>query len=240
MENNIQSILDRDERISRYLKGLMSIQEETKFLADMESDDQLRQDAIAQARLVKGMAQVDYELIQELKNTPEANIRLSPRPYDVPAASLHPRSIFRKPITWLYAAASVAVLIFAGYKGYDYYDTTRLGMKYATAFPMGTLVRGDIDSNVDKELQTLFENVVERKDLSTTTKRLSELWEISNQETYNDYTDYAQYIGWYLAIGYLEYYEKDKAKSILATILKHPDGKSNVFLNEVSTLLNEI
>lgn len=63
MENNIQSILNRDERISRYLKGLMSIQEETKFLADMESNEQLKQDAIAQARLVKGMAQVDYELI---------------------------------------------------------------------------------------------------------------------------------------------------------------------------------
>ena len=231
MGNNIQSILDRDECISRYLKGLMSIPEETKFLADMELDEQLKQDAIAQARLVKGMAQVDYELIQELKNTPKAKLTSSLRP---------PRVIFRKPITWLSVAASVAVLLFAGYKGYDYYDTTRLGMKYATAFPMETLVRGDIDSNVDKELQTLFENVVERKDLSTTTKRLSELWEISNQETYNDYTDYAPYIGWYLAIGYLEYYEKDKAKSILATILKHPDGKSNVFLNEVSTLLNEI
>lgn len=204
MENNIQSILDRDERISRYLKGLMSIQEETKFLADMESDDQLRQDAIAQARLVKGMAQVDYEFIQELKNTPEEKIR----------ASLRPR-IFRKFVTWLSVAASVAVLLFAGYKGYDYYDTTRLGMKYATAFPMETLVRGDTDSTVDNELQTLFENVVERKDLSATTKRLSELWEISNQETYNDYTDYSLYIGWYLAIGYLEDYEKEKAKSIL-------------------------
>lgn len=206
MENNIQSMIDRDERISRYLKGLMSIQEETKFLADMESDEQLKQDAITQARLVKGMAQVDYELIQELKNAPEEKITSSLRP---------PRIIFRKPITWLSVAASVAVLLFAGYKGYDYYDTTRLGMKYATAFPMETLVRGDIDSNVDKELQTLFGNVVERKDLLTTTKRLSELWEISNQETYNDYTDYAAYIGWYLAIGYLEDYEKDKAKSIL-------------------------
>lgn len=224
-------MLDRDERISRYLKGLMSIQEETKFLADMESDEQLKQDAITQARLVKGMAQVDYELIQELKNTPEAKVMSSLRP---------PRIIFRKPVAWLSVAASVAVLLFAGYKGYDFYDTTRLGMKYATAFPMETLVRGDTDSNVDKELQTLFENVVERKDLPSTTKRLSELWERSNQETYNDYTDYSAYIGWYLAIGYLEDYEKDKAKSILATILKHPDGKSNVFINEVSSLLNEI
>ena len=210
MGNNIQSILDRDERISRYLKGLMSVQEETKFLADMRSDDQLRHDAIAQARLVKGMAQVDYELIQELKNTPKAKITSSLRP---------PKIIFRKPVTWLSVAASVAVLLFAGYKGYDYYDTTRLGMKYATVFPIETLVRGDTDSTVDKELQTLFENVIERKDLSATTKRLSELWKISNQETYNDYTDYSPYIGWYLAIGYLEDYEKDKAQYILHIML---------------------
>lgn len=230
MENNIQSILDRDERISRYLKGLMSIQEETKFLADMESNEQLKQDAIAQARLVKGMAQVDYELIQELKNTPKAKLTSSLRP---------PRIIFRKPVTWLSVAASVLVLLFAGYKGYDYYDTTRLGMKYATAFPMETLVRGDTDSNVDKELQTLFENVVERKDLSTTTKRLSELWEISNLETYNDYTDYAAYIGWYLAIGYLEDYEKDKAKSILRLLSsqyqdrEYLDSTINDILNQL-------
>lgn len=223
-------MLDRDERISRYLKGLMSIQEETKFLADMESDEQLKQDAIAQARLVKGMAQVDYELIQELKNTPKAKITSSVRP---------PRIIFRKPVTWLSVAASVAVLLFAGYKGYDYYDTTRLGMKYATVFPMETLVRGDTDSNIDKELQTLFENVVKRKDLSATTKRLSELWEISNQETYNDYTDYAPYIGWYLAIGYLEDYEKGKAKFILKQLSsqsldrEYLDSTINDILNQL-------
>ncbi len=230
MENNIQSILDRDERISRYLKGLMSIQEETKFLADMESNEQLKQDAIAQARLVKGMAQVDYELIQELKNTPKAKLTSSLRP---------PRIIFRKPVTWLSVAASVLVLLFAGYKGYDYYDTTRLGMKYATSFPMETLVRGDTDSNVDKELQTLFENVVERKDLSTTTKRLSELWEISNQETYNDYTDYAAYIGWYLAIGYLEDYEKDKAKSILRLLSSQYQDREYLD-STISDILNQL
>ena len=64
MENNLQFDLDRNERIAQYLKGQMNPQEETKFLADMESDEQLKQDGIAQARLVKGMAQVDYELIQ--------------------------------------------------------------------------------------------------------------------------------------------------------------------------------
>lgn len=210
MENNIQSMIERDERVSQYLKGLMSIQEETRFLAEMESDERLRQDAIAQARLIKGMAQVDCELIQELKLTSKAKIASSLLP---------PRIIFSKSITWLSAAASVAVLLFAGYMGYDYYDTTRLGMKYATAFPMETIVRGDIDSTIDTELQTLFENVVNRTDLPPTIKRLSELWEISNQETYNDYTDYAPYIGWHLAIGYLEDYKKEQAKQLFQTML---------------------
>lgn len=224
-------MIDRDGRISRYLKGQMTPQEETEFLVDMESDEQLKQDAIAQARLVKGMAQVDYEFIQELKNTPEAKIISSIRP---------PRSVFIKPITWISMAASVAVLLFAGYKGYDYYDTTRLGMKYATVFPIETVVRGDADSLVDIELQTLFENVIDRKDLTFTTKRLSELWEISNQETYNDYTDYAPYIGWYLAIGYLEDYDKEKAVSILLDLKQLSNYSSSELQTKINRILNAI
>lgn len=143
--------------------------------------------------------------------------------------------MFRKPIAWLSVAASVAVLLFAGYKGYDYYDTTRLGMKYATAFPMETLVRGETDDAVETELRMLFNNVVERKDLKETTKRLSELWELSNQETYNDYTDYAPYIGWYLAIGYLEDYEKGKAKVVLLNMLD--DVNVSIFIKDQIKLI---
>lgn len=231
MENDIQSAIRRDERISRYLKGKMSAQEEKQFLADMASDEQLKQDAIAQARLVKGMAQVDEELIQELKTASESKIAYSGRSR---------RIMFRKPITWLSVAASVAVLLFAGYKGYDYYDTTRVGMKYATAFPMDTLVRGETDYAVETELRMLFNNVVERKDLKETTKRLSELWQLSNQETYNDYTDYAPYIGWYLAIGYLEDYEKEKAKAVVTTMFNQKGCYSQALQNEISILQNEI
>lgn len=206
MNKNIQIDIERDERISRYLKGQMTVEEEKSFLEDMKSDMQLKQDAIAQARLVKAMAQVDSELIQELKNSTETEIKTSLRPNKI---------IYIKLIKSFSIAASVAILLFTGYKGYEYYSTTRLGMEYATVFPMGTVIRGGEESIVVDELRTLFDNVVERKDLSSTTKRLSELWEISNQATYNDYTDYAPYIGWYLAIGYLENYEKEKARDIL-------------------------
>jgi len=231
MAKSIYSDLERDERISRYLKGQMDAHEEDFFLSDMESDKQLKQDAIAQARLVRGMSQVDTEFIQVLKSASESEVNSSIR---------HRKIIFKKPLIWVSTAASVAILLFAGYKGYDYYNTTRLGMKYANVFPMETLMRGDSDIEAESKLQTLFSNVVERKNLSETTKKLSELWEIANQDIYNDYTDYAPYIGWYLAIGYLENYEKDKARIVLTTMLNRNLYYSKALQNEIFTLLNEI
>ncbi len=231
MADNINSEIERDERIARFMKGEMDSREEVLFLSDMESDEKLRLEAIAQARLIKGMSQADKDIVCELKKAPESQIITMLRTR---------RSPFRKYFKWMSMAASIAILLFAGYKGYDYYDTTRLGMRYANAFPMETVVRGDSNSIVDSELQELFDNVVERKDLRNTTERLAELWEIANQDTYNNYTDYAQYIGWYLAIGYLEDYEKNKAKSVLLTMVKQKEFCSKVLQNEITMLIAEI
>ena len=216
MKPDIQSALNRDERISRFLKGLMNLEDEAQFLNDMESDKQLKEDAINQARIIKGMRQVDDELFQSLKQASESEV----------ADALQPRKkIFSKPMMWLSIAASVAILVFSGYKGYDYYNTTHLGIQYASEFPMETIIRGDSNSEVESELQTLFDNIQKRNDLTATTQHLAELWEMANQDTYNDYTDYAPYIGWYLAIGYLEDYDKDKAKRIFTMMLN--DDKLN-------------
>ncbi len=206
MELDIQSAVSRDDRISRYLKGQMSALEEARFLKDMESDKQLKEDTINQARIIKGMRQVDNELIRCLKQASESEVD----------AALHPlKGLFRKPVMWMSIAATAAILVFSGYKGYDYYSTTHLGIRYASEFPMETIMRGDSNTKVESELQTLFGNIEERHDLTATTQRLAELWDIANQDTYNDYTDYAPYIGWYLAIGYLEDYDKANAKKIL-------------------------
>lgn len=209
MKPHIQSALHRDERNSRYLRGQMTPEEEARFLKDMESDKQLKEDAISQARIIKGMRQADDELLQTLKQASKSEV----------ANALRPRKkMFHKPVMWLSIAASAAILVFSGYKGYDYYNITHLGIQYASEFPMETIIRGDSNSEVESELQTLFDNIQKRNDLTATTQRLAELWDIANQDTYNDYTDYAPYIGWYLAIGYLEDFEKDKAKEILSKI----------------------
>lgn len=206
-ENSVQEKdLLNDERISRYMQGKMNADEEFAFMEELKNNTDLRNQAIAQARLVKGMKQVDEELKGAFREADEQTIR-----------SIVNDAVGRKnkSIHWLAIAASIVFIVFVGFKSYDYYDTTSLGREYANTFPTSTIIRGEANADVDTELTMLFNNVAEGKDLDNTTSRLATLWELSKQGTYNDYTDYAPYIGWNLAIGYLRNYEKTNAKAVL-------------------------
>lgn len=206
-ENSVQEKdLLNDERISRYMKGVMNADEESAFMEELKNDEELRNQAIAQARLVKGMKQVDEELKDAFREADEQTIR-----------RIANKAVGNKKHSarWLAIAASIVFIVFVGFKSYDYYDTTSLGREYANTFPTSTIIRGEANADIDTELTMLFNNVAEGKDLDNTTSRLATLWELSKQETYNDYTDYAPYIGWNLAIGYLRNYEKTNAKAVL-------------------------
>ena len=209
--NDNENIVQRkdllnDERISRFMQGMMEPEEESAFMEELKNNADLRNQAIIQARLVKGMKQVDEELKNALRETDEQVIR------NIANEAVGKK---KKSTRWLAIAASVVVIFFVGFKSYDYYDTTSLGREYANMFPVSTIIRGEANADVDAELFTLFNNVAEDKDMDNTTSRLKTLWEIAKQDAYNDYTDYAPYIGWNLAIGYLQDYEKKKAKEIL-------------------------
>lgn len=207
-ENNIQEKeLQNDEQISRFMQGLMRADEEFVFLEELNKNEGLRSQAIAQARLVKGMKQVDDELKDAFREADELTIR-----------SIANKAVGGKKRTtrWFAIAASIVFVVFVGFKSYDYYDTTSLGREYANTFPTSTIIRGEANADVDTELTMLFNNVAEGKDLDNTTSRLKTLWELSKQETYNDYTDYAPYIGWNLAVGYLRNYEKAMARNVLS------------------------
>lgn len=195
-----------DERISRYMQGRMNVDEESAFMEELKNNEDLRNQAIAQARLVKGMKQVDEELKDAFREADEQTIgRIAKEAVGNKKHSAR----------WLAIAASIVFIVFVGFKSYDYYDTTSLGREYANTFPTSTIIRGERNADVDTELTALFNNVAEGKDLENTTSRLKILWEQAKQDTYNDYTDYSPYIGWNLAIGYLRNYEKAKAKEIL-------------------------
>ena len=199
-------------------------------MEEMKNNDDLRNQAIAQARLVKGMKQVDEELKDAFRQADEQTIKRIAK--EASETSVSKKSSAR----WLAIAASVVFIVFVGFKSYDYYDTTSLGREYANTFPASTIIRGEANADIDAELTTLFGNVAEGKDLDNTTSRLQTLWELSKQDIYNDYTDYAPYIGWNLAIGYLRNYEKAKAKNVLKEMKQmYPDG--TVIGDKITTLL---
>lgn len=219
-ENKVQEKdLLNDERISRFMQGQMNPAEEAAFGEELNKNEELRNQAIVQARLVKGMKQVDEELKNTFRQADEQTIR-----------RIAKRTVGYKnhSARWLAIAASVIFVVFVGFKTYDYYDTTSLGREYANTFPTSTIIRGEANTDVETELAILFNNVAESKDLDNTTSRLATLWELSKQETYNDYTDYAPYIGWNLAIGYLENYEKGNAKSVLKEMEKLYPSKTAI------------
>lgn len=234
MNDNENKVQEKDllnnERISRFMQGQMTSFEEAAFLEELNSNEEFRNQAIAQARLVKGMKQVDDELKDVFRHTDEQTIRRIAK--ETVGYKNHSAR-------WLAIAASLVFVVFVGFKTYDYYDTTSLGREYANTFPISTIIRGETNTDVETELAILFNNVVESKDLDNTTSRLATLWELSKQDTYNDYTDYAPYIGWYLAIGYLENYEKTKAKDVLME-MKQVYSEESAIGNKVIYLINEL
>ena len=199
--------LRNDDLIDRFMQGQMDENEEKAFLEELNQNEELRERAILHARLVKGMAQVDDEIIEAYSEAEDSS-----KNNKATVVSIDKKHSAR----WLAIAASIVFIVFVGFQSYDYYDTTSLGREYANTFPTSTIIRGEANADVDKELAMLFNNVAEGKDLDNTTSRLATLWELSKQDAYNDYTDYAPYIGWNLAVGYLRNYEKTLARNVLS------------------------
>lgn len=238
-QDEMSKYISDDDRVCRYLQGNMSESEEAEFIEALKTDKGLRQNALIQARLIKGMKDADIELINAFKDTDVAEIEtIGSNKSNMSVTNIVSQKLKLSFVKWFSIAATVAIILVGCYKGYDYYNVTRLGMQYANTFPMSSITRGDSNSNIEVELTILFNNVIERKDLKSTTSRLEELWNISQQDTYNDYTDYSSYIGWYLAIGYLEDYEKSKAREILN--LLNDQNHNKVFQNTVNSLLQNI
>ena len=199
MDSKKDDILHKnEERITRYLHGEMTSDEETLFEKDIQSDETLRNQTEAIARTIKAMNALGFEqdrkLVEEMRGSSKKKTR---------------------PTRWLSIAASFALLITVGYYTYDYSSTVSLGKEYATAFPLSTEIRGEEDDEVFEQLTVLFDNVANNRDIDNTIEQLDVLWQQSQSDTYNEYTTYAPYIGWNLAISYLLDYDKKKAKSVL-------------------------
>jgi len=222
LDNINPTMLEEDDRIALYLKGKMSSQEEQAFMQELENNPELKARAIAVARLVKGMKETgrsqDNDVINAMLATDEGEIREITKSTTKSRAKVIPMKSMAK---WISMAASILLVVWLGIGYHNYRTTTGLGEEYGTLFSTSQLARGTGEATeVDTHLAQLFENVANKNDLDNTLHELSLCWELSTQETYNDYTDYAPEIGWNLAIGYLKDNNRKQAKATLEKLVK--------------------
>lgn len=233
MENEFNNIDERllleDERIAKYLKGKMTADEEQLFLQELNTNAELKEKAVAMARLAKAMKEVgiasDKDVVSEFLNVDSDTVKAVAK--NVSAAKNKGKIVaWRRTASWLSAAASVALLVWGGFSFNDYRKTTGLGEEYSTVFSSSQFTRGGEDNaEIENKLAKLFDNVASKQDLDNTLHDLSLCWEIAIQDTYNDYTDSAPEIGWNLAIGHLKNNDKKKAKDVLKKLIDvAPEG----------------
>ena len=230
-DNNIvtDKELQNDERISAYLRGEMTADEEAAFKKELETDEELRSQANAVAHLAKAMRQVgekqDEDIKEALLSSDEESVR------KIAAEVTHKAKVIplrRRLVKVVSLAACVLLLVGVGFQYYNFRAVTGLGDTYGSAFVSEQpLSRGAENETVAKELTSLYANVQNGKDLDATIKRLSVLWELSTMDTFNDYTNDAPYIGWNLAVANLKNDDKDAAKEVLTKLIsKTEDGSS--------------
>lgn len=263
--------LQDDERISAYLRGRMTAEEETAFMDELKIDDGLRSQAISTAHLAKAMKEIGEENDEKVKEALTSISETAAKYFASRAWFFHKHELDyyaltledlraearaelkaesskssmasakrKRMVKLISIAACLFVLVGVGFKYYNYRTVTKLGNEYCSVFVSEqTPSRGIENADVAKELQTLYTNVQEGKDLDMTIKRLSILWEVSKMKTYNDYTNEAAYIGWNLAIAYLKDDDKESAIEVLETLASNADTTS-IVMAKAKELLNKI
>lgn len=235
------ALLEQDDRITLYLKGKMTPQEEQALMQELENNPELKARAIALARLVKGMKEVgktrDEDVIGAILAADENDVKSLARNATTRKANVVPMRTMAKLLSM---AASILLVVWLGIGYHDYRTTTGLGEEYGSQFTTSQLSRGaEEPTEVDTRLAQLFDNVANKKDLDNTLHELSLCWELSTQETFNDYTDFAPEIGWNLAIGYLKDNNRKQAKATLQKLIEvAPEGTA--IGDKVSELLNRL
>jgi hypothetical protein len=171
--NNIDpKLLEEDDRIVAYLKGQMTAEEEQQFLKELEENPELKEKAIATARLVKGLKQVGEEQDNNIRgaflaSSEQGVAAVAKRAtQDDRAVVAEQKAIIakqektgtyyrkveqgqkaktvsmRKVSAWLAAAASLIFIIWIGFTYNDYRTTTGLGEEYGGVFSSERIVRG--------------------------------------------------------------------------------------------------
>ncbi len=212
--------IDNSERIDRFFREQMSLEERNTFLEDLKNDKELREEA-----------QITALLIQELKEERSKQEQEIAQEIRMAKSSKNPKRI----IYWVGSIAAMFILIFGSVRFYQIKQMDNLFNEYYSPYESQGMSRGG-DDDVEKELANLFNQIETEEDVAPTLQKLQSIYDKIDSEY--EYSLYADDISWYLALGYIKVHDIEKASRILHAI--HVDDDESEFGQKVKELLKEL
>ena len=198
---------DNSERIERYLREQMIPEENEAFLNDLKSDKELREEAQMMALLIKEMKEEQAKQSENLTEEVLAEEKQAKK-----------TELISK-VRWSLSIAAMFILIFGVTLLWNRQsDTDALFTNYYSPYTLQGESRGG-DSDVEKELAVLFNQVGTEKDVSIVIDKLQKIHDSIDSEY--EYSLYADYITWYLALAYLKDDKPEKAKIVLKHLVEN-------------------
>ena len=233
MDKNENILPDNlDERIESFLRGTMTLEEESAFKQEIKTNPELRNRAMSMTALIKG--------IQEKESKRDKAVIASVGESKKPAADIavDGRRTVRHIFWWAASIAAACVIVFFIYKDQQRRALDSMLSPYYIQYTLDDMTRGDVDSVAVVHLYELFNQVQEKRDVSDVIKEL----ELIYYSLDFDYTYYpwANDIAWNLSLAYIKNHQIDKALVILDKLKNdNPDTPISAKADELMKRLKE-
>ena len=219
---------DNSERIERFLREQMSPEENEAFLNDLKNDKNLREEAQMMALMIKEMKEEQARQSEKLTENVLKNVR--------PAAAKI-ISIVR----WSLSIAAMLLLVFGAVTLWNkqndtdvlYAQADNIFEQHYSPYTLEGDSRGN-DSDVERKLSELFNQVGTEKDISPVIEKLQKIYDSVDSEY--EYSLYADAITRYLALAYLKDHNIDKAKELLKPLADNGDEDAIKLFNAIASL----
>jgi hypothetical protein len=219
---------DNSERIERFLREQMSPEENEAFLNDLKNDKDLREEAQMMALMIKEMKEEQARQSEKLTENVLKNVR--------PAAAKI-ISIVR----WSLSIAAMLLLVFGAVTLWNkqndtdvlYAQADNIFEQHYSPYTLEGDSRGN-DSDVERKLSELFNQVGTEKDISPVIEKLQKIYDSVDSEY--EYSLYADAITRYLALAYLKDHNIDKAKELLKPLADNGDEDAIKLFNAIASL----
>jgi hypothetical protein len=210
---------DNSERIERFLREQMSPEENEAFLNDLRNDKDLREEAQMMALMIKEMKEEQFKQSEKLTEDVLAEEKQAKKARIISM------------VRWPLSIAAMFILIFGATLLWNRQsDTDALFTEYYSSYTLQGESRGG-DSEVEKELAVLFNQVGTEEDISTVIDKLQKIYDSVDSEY--EYSLYADDIAWYLALAYLKVDKPEKSKELLKPLAENGNDLAIKLLNAI-------